>query len=44
MNEKDAKKEISDILFNALNQKEKITIEQDKKIKDDIGKVLKEIE
>ena len=43
MNEKEAKKKISDIIFKALTQKEPITPKQDRKIKDEIKNVLGQI-
>jgi len=36
MNRKEAEEKISDIIFNALTQKEEITKEQDKEIKKEI--------
>jgi len=44
MNRKEAEGKISDIIFNALTQKEEITKEQDKEIKKEIVKILYQIE
>ena len=44
MNEQEAQKKISDIIFNALMQKEEITMEQDKKIKKEIFDILEQID
>ena len=44
INKKEAEEKISDIIFNALTQKEEVTKEQDKEIKKEIVKILDQIE
>jgi len=44
MNEEEAKKKISEILFKALTSKEEITVEKDKEIKAEIIDVLGQVE